>query len=292
MNLSARLADEELRLRRALRKAWEGGKPEVERMLAAEWSVPTSIARRIALYVERQTKAAPIPVDRPVQLERIAEGRRTVLLLFHSVAGRAVNRSLAWVVAYRFAQAHDHPGVAANFDDHGFALSIDRKLNPEIAVLRDWFRPDGWRQDLEAALKSTETLGRKFRAVAEIGQLLPKRGLGTASARRSASWSGPLLYTTLMKHEPEHPLLREAVREVMEDQLDAGRAAVQARLIHESDWEVLDLPRPSPFAIPLFAFFHREVLLTQDPDKALEDAISHLYEEWHESATEQIRTTW
>ncbi len=40
MNLSARLADEELRLRRALRKAWEGGKPEVERMLTGEWGVP------------------------------------------------------------------------------------------------------------------------------------------------------------------------------------------------------------------------------------------------------------
>jgi ATP-dependent Lhr-like helicase len=83
-----------------------------------------------------------------------------------------------------------------------------------------------------------------------------------------------------MKYDPDHPLLQEAVREVMEDQLDAPRALLQAEQMHRAGWQVVDLPRPSPFAIPLFAFFHREVLLTQDPDKALDDAVEHLYEQW------------
>lgn len=284
MNLSAGLAQEEIRLRRTLRAAWQqGGRNAVELALRQDWKTPPAIARRVAAYVERQTQAAPVPVDSPVLLERIPSGRRTILLLFHSVAGRAVNRSLAWVLAHRFAAAHDRPGVAANFDDHGFALSIDARLQPSLEQLRAWFHPDGWTDDLEAALRSTETLGRKFRAVAEIGQLLPKRPAAGPAARRAGAWSAPVLYSTLMRYEPHHPLLRETVREVMHDQLDAPRATLQARLLHEAPWEVCDLDAPSPFAIPLFAFFHREILLTQDPEKALEDAIEHLYEEWTHS---------
>ena len=45
-----------------------------------------------------------------------------------------------------------------------------------------------------------------------------------------------------------------------------------------TDWETFDLERPSPFALPLFAAFNREVLLAQDPDQAFEDIIEALYQ--------------
>lgn len=288
MNLSARLAEEEIRLRRSLRMAWQaGGRPAVEEAMEQEWSVSRPIARRVAGYVQRQVQATPVPVDDPVQLERIRRGGRTLILLFHSVAGRAVNRSLAWVVGHRFAISQERPpSVVANFDDHGFVLSVDARHEPSLPQLREWFNPRGWAADLATVLKSTDTLGRKFRNVAEIGQLLPKRTVQGAVSPKSSAWSGSLLYATLMRHEPEHPLLREAVREVMEDQLDVERAGRQAANIHTREWEVFDLPRPSPFSLPLFAFFHREVLLAKDPDRALEDAVDSMYNEWAEQDTE------
>jgi ATP-dependent Lhr-like helicase len=282
MQLSARLAEEELRLRRALREAWtKGGRGKVISVLSGDWHLPEPAAKRIADYVTVQYQAAPVPVDIPVQLERIPHGRRGLLLLFHSVAGRDVNRSLAWVVGHRFARAQtDAPGVAANFNDHAFALSIDARLAPCIETLRLWFEPAEWEEDLLAALASTETLGRRFRAVAEVGQLLPRRKLHGPVSPKASAWSASLLYSTLRKYEPDHPLLKEAVRESIQDQLDAQRAAEVARRIFESPWEVFDLPRPSPFAIPLFASFQREILLTPDPDRALEDAVEELYSEW------------
>jgi ATP-dependent Lhr-like helicase len=86
-----------------------------------------------------------------------------------------------------------------------------------------------------------------------------------------------LLYKTFLEHEPEHPLLREAVRETLEDELDADSAEREAARIHAAEWETFDLDKPSPFAIPLFASFNREVLLAQDPDKALDDIVEALY---------------
>jgi ATP-dependent Lhr-like helicase len=285
MPLSAQLAEEEVRLRRALRIAWDrGGADGVRLAMEREWRLPPGVASRIAAYVERQTKAAPVPVDCPVQVERLLLRGRTRLLLFHNVAGRAVNRSLAWVAAQRFALEQERrPSVVAHYDDHAFLLSVDARLAPDPVDMAAWFRPEGFEADLLQALRGTETLGRKFRAVAETGVLLPKRAKEGRTGARNATWSASLLYRTLMHYEPEHPLLREALRQSLEDELDAFRALESARRIYQSDWEVFDLPRPSPFALPLFATFQREVLMTQSPDDALEDVAERLYRDWEEN---------
>ena len=84
----------------------------------------------------------------------------------------------------------------------------------------------------------------------------------------------------MLEHEPDHPLVREAVREVLEDQCDAPRAFEEAARIYETPLEIYDLPRPSPFGLPLFAAFSREVLVAPDPDRALDDLVAALYGEW------------
>jgi ATP-dependent Lhr-like helicase len=284
MSLSAQLAAEELRVRRSLRAAWDaGGFSACVRALEDEWGVTRYTAEVIASYVERQNNAAPVPVDSPVQVERIRR-KRSVLLLFHSLAGRPVNRCLAWVTGHRLGGAGS---VVANFDDYGFLLSLDKRSEPGADQLRAAFNPQQWREDLQTALESTETLGRRFRSVAETGHLLPRRTLHGATPRRAASWSGSILYKTLRQHQPDHPLLREALRQTMEDELDSNRAQTEAARIYRAPWEFYDLPRPSPFGLTLFAFFNRETLMAQDPERAIDELVESLYADWelpHEPA--------
>jgi ATP-dependent Lhr-like helicase len=272
MSLTARLAAEELALRRLLRQS-----SDVARDLRERYAVDPATAERAARYVERQRQAAPVPADSPVQVERVRQGR-AMLTIFHVVAGRAVNRSLAWVVGRRLGDRFG--SVVSNFDDHGFLLSLAARKAPGEDVLRPCFAPQGWLADLRAALESTETIGRKFRPVAETGQLLERRTLKGPATRRMSSWNGSLLYETFLKHEPDHPLVREAVREVIEDELDAGRAAAEAARIFEAPWEVVELDRPSPFSLTMFAAFNREVLTAQDPDRALDELVEELYGAW------------
>lgn len=275
MSLSAGLAQEELRLRRGLRSA-----TDVAAYLQAEWRLTKPLAQRLAVFVNRQRLASAIPIDSPVQLEQLQQGRSR-LLLFHVVAGRGVNRSLAWVVGHRLgaqAGARGQSSVVANFDDHSFLLSLDARHLPDLARLRQAFCPLHFREDLRAALAATETLGRRFRPIAETGQLLARKTLKGSVGKRASSWNGSLLYQTFLQHEPDHPLLRETVRETLEDELDADAAALEAARIHASEWETFELDRPSPFALPLFAAFNREVLLAQNPDQALEDLVESLYQ--------------
>lgn len=277
MSLTAQLAQEELKLRRELRACWSAaGESACIAHLKTAYGADPNVAGRIAAFVARQARAFTLPADSPVMAERIVAGR-SALVLVHVVAGRAVNRSLAWVAGARLAEGRS---VVANFDDHSFLLSLDARTELDAERLHETFNPEGWLDQLEQTLSTTETLGKRFRHIAEIGQLLPRRTLRGNVTAKASSWSASLLYKTLMEHEPEHPLLRESVREVLEDECDAPRAIEEAARIYRTPLELHDLPRPSPLGLPLFAAFSREVLLATDPDRALDDLIATLYEEW------------
>ncbi len=277
MAVTAQLAQEELKLRRELRFAWnEGGTAACAHYLRNTYSVDENTASRIAGFVSHHSRAIPVPTDSPVLAEKIVKGRN-MMVLVHVVAGRAVNRSLAWVAGARIAKGYS---VVANFDDHSFLLSLDSRVKVDAETLHEAFNPVNWMEDLRATLSTTETLGRSFRHIAEIGQLLPRRTLRGNVSARAATWSGSLLYKTLLEHEPDHPLVREAVREVLEDQCDAPRAFEEAARIYDTPLEIYDLPRPSPFGLSLFAAFSREVLVAPDPDRALDDLVAALYGEW------------
>jgi ATP-dependent Lhr-like helicase len=277
MSLTTQLADGELHLRRELRTAWQnGGSDACIKMLKNTYNVGSNVAGRIAQFLAHHTKALPIPTDSPVLVERVASGR-TTLVLVHVVGGRAVNRSLAWVSAARISKGQS---VVANFDDHSFLLALDSRIELTPETLHETFNPANWLEDLRVTLSTTETLGTSFRRIAEIGQLLPKRTPRGDVPARTASWNGSLLYKTLLEHEPDHPLVREAIREVLEDQCDAPRAYAEAHRIYSQPLEIYDLPRPSPFALPLFTAFNREVLLASDPERALDDLVARIYAEW------------
>ncbi len=277
MPLTAQLAEEELKLRRELRTVWnDGGAAACAEFLREVHAVDENVATRIAGFLTRHCRAMPIPTDNPVLAERIIN-KRNMLVLVHVVAGRAVNRSLAWVVGARIAKGRS---VVANFDDHSFLLSLDARVELDAEILHEAFNPANWMEDLQATLSTTETLGTSFRRIAEIGQLLPRRTLRGDVTARTATWNGMLLYKTLLEHEPDHPLVREAVREVLQDQCDAPRAFELAAQIYRTPLQIYDLPRPSPFSLPLFAAFNREVLVAADPDRALDDLVATLYGEW------------
>jgi ATP-dependent Lhr-like helicase len=185
------------------------------------------------------------------------------------------------VLGHRLSRALDRStSIVTNFDDHAFLLSLSAHAGVTEPLLRECFAPADWRSDLEEAIAATETVSRKFRVVAEIGQLLPRKTYAGPRSPKSASWSATLLYQTFQEYEPDHPLLREAAREVLEDQLDAAAAEAEAARIHSAPWETVGLPGPSPFALSLFSAFNREVLVTQDPDQALTELADELYAQW------------
>ena len=72
------------------------------------------------------------------------------------------------------------------------------------------------------------------------------------------------LYEALKEYHPDHLLLRETRRTVMEDVLAAPAARRFLETLTDQGLRLLDLPSPSPFAFGLFATGRRDTLQLAD----------------------------
>jgi ATP-dependent Lhr-like helicase len=100
---------------------------------------------------------------------------------------------------------------------------------------------------------------------------------------RQIRWSADLLYQVLAKHEPDHPLLEQAVHEAKHTFLDLDRAVAFLHEAHAMEWELVEVPAVSPFAFGLYASKIRESLMMESP----EEAIERLYREMQRKVAER-----
>jgi len=120
-------------------------------------------------------------------------------------------------------------------------------------------------EDLSAGMNLAELARRQFREVARVAGLLPPSLPGRAArSLRQLQASSSLLFDVLRQHDPEHLLLDQARREVLEAQLnvDALRSVLQDCAARR-----LDLRRPAtltPLGFPLWAEAMRGQLSSED----------------------------
>ena len=273
MPLTARLAEEELTLRRDLREAWEAGGPAAcRRVLASSGRRAEPAIERVIEFLERQHRAAPIPVTDPVQVERVREGR-SQLILFHVVAGRAVNRSLAWVLGHRLGVGGS---VVANHDDHSFLISVACATRRPVEQLRAAFHPG--RLARRSVPRSADHRDAR--------PPLPARSPKSASCCRSAPFADrgransragtpSLLYTTLLRVRA-----RSSAGARDRSRGHGGHDGRRARACRGARASTRRIGRSSicrgrrPSRIPLFAAFSRETLVQQDPERALDELVA------------------
>lgn len=248
---------------------------EVERGLEAEGEagaaealrrarMPAGLAQAVARFCSLQRQVSALPSRARPYVERLLS-RRSAQLVYHLHEGRAVNAVLAQVAASRLAGDRSAVG---NVDDLGFLLQLDRCVAEDDDAIRNALEPRGLEEALERALADGEALAHRFRAVAEVGQLLPRLHRRPG---RSQLWSGRALFRALQAHAPRHPLLHEVRRAYLEDELDLPGAREAAARLYRLPLPIHDLPRPSPFAIPIVYSISREVLRARDPLRALEE---------------------
>lgn len=253
----------------------EGGREGAIRVLRKA-GMPVRLAEAVARFCDLQREASALPSrDRP-HVEKL-RGRRQAQWIFHLHEGRAINAVLAQVAARRLV---GDGSAVGSVDDLGFLLQVDRAVVSDEASVHRILSPEGLEEEIVHAVRDGESLARRFRAVAEVGQLLPRL---KARPGRSRLWSGRALYKALGEHDPDHPLCKEVERAYLEDELDLPGAVAAARRLAERPLPVIELPRPSPFAIPIVYSISREVLRAQDPARALAELSEAALAGWEQS---------
>ena len=194
-------------------------------------------------------------------------------------AGRQVHIGLGSLLAWRVANTK-----AASFsiavNDYGLEL-----LTPEPV---DWsalrsgaiFSTDSLLHDVRASLNSSEMALRRFREIARVSGLIFQGYPGAPKSARQLQASAGLFYEVFRKHDGDNLLLSQAQLEVLQQELEIERLTQVLQRMAGQELTMVQLQRPTPFAVPLLVERFREQLTTEK----LSDRIARLIGELEAAA--------
>lgn len=198
---------------------------------------------------EIQQKLSAIPRDHQLLIEQI-ETKDGFHLLVYPFEGRQVHEAMSAIVAYRIGQIIPISfSIAMN--DYGFELLSDQPIPVDHSNVQELFTTINLLLDIQKSINSAEMAKRKFRDIAVIGGLIFQGFPGEHKKARHLQSSASLLFKVFEEYEPNNILLRQAYRELMEQQMEEER--LRKALVRISNSEiVLRFPKQlTPLAFPI-----------------------------------------
>jgi ATP-dependent Lhr-like helicase len=269
MSMEAGLAGQMREFRAKVRAIAPAGEKAISRMLMRQWRVEEDVARICAKYLHVQFRYADIPVEDELLVERVPDEGATALV-FHTMIGRAANEALARLVAYRMQKRFGGSGgggAAVVVDDYAFGVWVTESSaarRADRALVRSLLSPDAFADDLRAAVDASELFRTQFRFTAVRGHAILQNRFGRRRFIGQLQGTAGRLLEALLAADPDHPLIRETRRTVMDDILSAPAAHAYLQQLSSRALRLLDLPSPSPFAFGLFASGRRDSLQLAD----------------------------
>ncbi len=243
--------------------------------LVERYEISIANAQAIVELFRTQLKVSEIPIGRKMLIELYREGNHAHYF-FHSLIGRSANDALSRIVALR-VKNRIGGNALVTIDDYGFLLTLRRFQELPLAELRDCFLRENAERDLSTALRGSELVKWQFRGVAQTGLMVPRNLPGKQRKQKQLSWSAEVLFRVLERHEPDHPLLIEAYRQVTHTFLDAEAAYGFLADVQDFEWKLVELPVVSPFSFAIYASVIKENMMLEDPTAAIERIYREMY---------------
>lgn len=167
--------------------------------------------------------------------------------VFHTVFGRRVNNVLARALANIIGKG-EGVDIRIIVDDHGFVLHTPYKIN--ISEYIKLLTPDNIHSEISEAVVNTQYIWRIFRHVATRALMILRYYKGKKTRVHRQQLNSEILFNVI-KEIKDFPLLKEAIREIIEDKMDIIRAKRVLEDIYSGvrKWIILSESKvPSPFA--------------------------------------------
>ena len=225
----------------------------------------------------RQKSLSVLPSLDDLLVERCTthEGDHVFLYPF---AGRLVHEGLGALLAHRLTR-----GFKATFrvsvNDAGIELLSNTPLPRGPLITKDLLRGGtGLRQDIEEALDLGGLARYRFREIARIAGLIVRRDTRGTVRDRSLQASASLLFDVFCRHEPDHLLLLQSKREVLEQSFEWSRfQRLLERLCRpETAFREIEVRHPTPFSFPLLI----ERMAAQVSSESLEARVRKMLHAW------------
>ncbi len=268
----------------ALRSAQD----DLERWIARRLDCGLANARILYQTHLAQTQFSEIPTDDCLLVEEFVEcdetrnQPRARHYIFHSLIGRNANDALSRAIVVRL---NELPGGAGNAlatpHDYGFVLTVSVHQSFAEADIPALLRLEGFDRALSESLRQSEMLKYHFRNAAQTGLMVYRNYFGQAKSVRKLAWSAEVIFNVLQQHEPEHVLLREAMRDSLHTYLDADGARAFLEAQQSRPVRLLRVDKIPPLSFAMIATKMREAVMVEDPFEMQE----RLYHQWWNSLT-------
>jgi ATP-dependent helicase Lhr and Lhr-like helicase len=220
--------------------------------------------------LDLQHQLSAIPSEDALLIEHI-ETKDGYHLFVHTFEGRLVNEAMAAILAYRISNMHP---ITFSFamNDYSFELLSDQPIPVDDSNVYELFSPANLLIDIQRSVNATEMAKRKFRDIAVIGGLIFQGMPGAAKKARHLQSSASLLFRVFSDYEPDNLLLRQAYREVMEQQMEEARLRAMLERITAGKIIIQFPKKLTPFSFPVKVDSMRETLSSEK----LEDRIKRM----------------
>jgi ATP-dependent Lhr-like helicase len=185
---------------------------------------------------------------------------------FHAPLGRSACEAAGRAVSARLGRRFGRDlGLVVADLGWQVRLPIEAQLNEnDIPPL---LSPEGFEEDVLAGVDRGDLPARRFRHVAATALMVLRRPEGGRTKVGGLLWVSQRLYPMVKAACPDHPLLKETRREVLDDLLDAPKALEWLRSRPVVRFRALD--GPSPFAAAWIDAAGPEPMRFESPEEAL-----------------------
>ncbi len=269
--------------KRNLVPRWAGGKMPLSTQLADATRALIAEAKR-GVYSTPETRlCAPIftlqnaisalPSEKQFLIETYKD-REGWHLFFFPFEGRLVHLGLATLFSYRLAK-DEAKTFSIAMNDYGFELVSPTEQILTNKKLHELLDTRNVEADILHGLNAAELAKRQFREIARVAGLIDQGYPGQNKSNKQLQMSSGLLFDVFTNYDKDNLLLKQAVREVMERQLEATRLQAALLRLRASEALLKHCDRFTPFSFPLMVERLREKLSTEQ----IEDRVARMVAE-------------
>jgi ATP-dependent helicase Lhr and Lhr-like helicase len=221
-SLSPELALDLAKLRSNAGQRLLDGPAALRNWLAESYELDLNSAQVLVDLFDAQEQISEIPGPDMLLVEE-SPGREGVSYAFHAPLPRSTCEALSRAFAARIGRriGLDLSHVVA---DLGFAIELPAPHQLDEEDLVTLLSPNDFEADVLEGLDRGDLMAQRFRHVASTALMVLRRPDGGRTRVGGFSWVSNRLYPLVKAACPDHPLLRETRREVLEDLLDAPAA--------------------------------------------------------------------
>ena len=265
--LSAELAQDLARFRAKAGCLLGEGPSSLRSWLAETYDLGPDEVGVLETLLAAQEQVSEVPTGNVVLIEEYPdETGANFTYACHAPLGRPASEAVGRAMAARLGRkfGRDLNLVIA---DLGWSITLPDGQRVEPDDLKSAFTPVGFVEDVLEGLDRGELLARRFRHVAATALMVLRRPEGGRTKVGGLLWVSQRLFPLVKAACPDHPLLRESQREVLEDVLDSRTALAWLNGCPEVRFRALD--GPSPFAAAWIDPGGPEPIRFESPEAAL-----------------------